>query len=233
MFSNPDDLEPPDLNGKVFIGQVVDNNDPKKLERVRVTIPGLYEGSTADLPWCAPKVGKMFGNKAGVGVFSVPDLGTWVFVELQDGNAHYPLYTGSPVQTRADLPEADANYPNRYGFKDKAGNIIYVDPTSGQNTIRVQHASGTEIRINNDGSINITAVATITSSAPQWNHTGNMQLTGNLVQIGNQEVTGDITATGTITGETDVIGGGNEISLETHRHGGVFPGGSQTAPPTP
>lgn len=205
MLANLNDLEQTDYTGQTFIGTVVANNDPEKLERVKVTIPNLYEGTVANLPWVAPKVAKLFGNRTGVGVFSVPDIGTTVYVEFQNGDPHYPFYLGSPVLSRADLPEADANYPNRYGFKDKAGNLFYVDTTPGSNVVQFTHASGTSIRIENNGNI--------TSAAPTWNHTGTVNVTGQ------------------INASVDVVGGG--ISLKTHTHGGVDTGGGSTAPPNP
>lgn len=221
MLTSVSDTEQTDYKGKIFIGQVVDNNDPLKLERVRVTIPSLYQGEVSNLPWCAPKTDKGFGNKAGVGVFSVPVLGTWVYVELQDGDAHYPVYVGSPVQNKTDLPEADVNYPNRYGSKDQAGNLFYVDTTPGSNVLHIRHASGTQITVNNDGSVSIASVGDITSSAPNWNHTGDMTITG------------DVDVTGTVDATVDVKAGPLNISLVTHKHPGVLSGGSNTGPSIP
>ena len=43
------------------------------------------------------------------------------------------------------------------------------------------------------------------------------------------ECTGDVTVAGTLTATVDVLGGGK--SLKTHTHGGVTPGGSNTAGP--
>lgn len=237
-----------DYRGKLFIGTVVDNDDPSMVERVRVTIPGLYEGAVDNLPWVAPKVGKMFGNKPGSGVFSVPDVGSFVYVELQDGNPHYPMYVGSPVQSRIDLAEADINYPDRYGWKDKRGNLFFVDTTPGQNTIEVRHASGTFFRINNNGSIDLQAIGVINSQAPQWNHIGNVQLDGNFVLNGNQITTGNQNTTGNvfILGTFDQTGAPSTISgpltvddevtalgtqLHEHHHSGVRNGPNLSGPP--
>lgn len=233
MLTNPNDIDSVDYSEHVFIGQVVANNDPLKLERVKVRITGLYEGQVEDLPWCAPKYSKAFGNKAGVGVFSVPSVGTWLFVELQNGDAHFPLYTGSPVQTKADLPEADVNYPNRYGLKDPAGNLFYVDTTPGSVVVHFQHVSGTQLTINNNGSVNLQAVDTITSVAPTWNHTGNVNITGDVSITGNQDVDGNVDVTGTVDALIDVKAGPLDISLVTHRHAGVTPGGGTSGIPIP
>jgi phage baseplate assembly protein gpV len=84
------------------------------------------------------------------------------------------------------------------------------------------HQSGSLLKFHNDGSVelhaqtdlnatiggnaNVTVAGNITSSAAAWNHTGNVHVSG-----------GDVTADG--------------ISLKTHVHGGVTPGGGTTAGP--
>jgi phage baseplate assembly protein V len=73
------------------------------------------------------------------------------------------------------------------------------------------HASGSTLQFHNDGTVALVSAGTLTSTAPQWNHTGN------------------ITVTGTLTATTDVIGGGK--SLKTHTHSGVTPGGGTTGAP--
>jgi phage baseplate assembly protein V len=47
---------------------------------------------------------------------------------------------------------------------------------------------------------------------------------------GDVAITGNVDVTGTVTASDDVIGGG--ISLNSHTHGGVQSGGSNTAPPS-
>lgn len=218
MFDSLNDAsEKTNYAGKTFIGRVVDNNDPLRVERVKAEVIGLYEGDPEVLPWIAPKVAKGFGNKAGSGVFSVPDLDSFVYIELQDGNPHYPFYVGSPVQVRVDLPEADVNYPNRYGFKDRRGNTLIIDTTPGQNILTFIHASGTQVRINNDGSVDLTVAGPLVSSAPVWRHDGDIELTGNLA------------VDGAVTAANDVIAQG--VSLRTHIHGGVDTGGGNTTGP--
>lgn len=47
------------------------------------------------------------------------------------------------------------------------------------------HASGSSLKFNNDGTVNLVSSSTLTSSAPQWNHTGNMTVTGNVIASGD------------------------------------------------
>jgi len=57
-------------------------------------------------------------------------------------------------------------------------------------------------------------------------------LTGDGLRIvapGGLTIEGDVTVTGTVTASEDVIGG--DISLKSHKHGGVQAGGAQTGGP--
>lgn len=47
-----------------------------------------------------------------------------------------------------------STYPKkRFLYRDDNGNKFYIDKTEGNNVLRIQHFSGTEIQIMNDGSI--------------------------------------------------------------------------------
>ncbi|CBJ38342.1 putative Phage baseplate assembly protein V [Ralstonia solanacearum CMR15] len=105
------------------------------------------------------------------------------------------------------------------------------------------HASGSKLQFHNDGTVTLVSAGTLTSQAPQWNHTGPVQISGTLQvtqQITGQggmaisggtgaamQVTGDMHSTGTITGDTDVIAAGK--SGKGHIH--VDPQGGAVGPP--
>lgn len=213
MLNNLQQLDTIDFRGHIFIGVVRFNNDPLRLERIKVSIPGVFDSSNeAELPWVAPLAEGPIPNGSGFGSFGlVPPVGSKVFVQFQHGNPLYPVYYGSPIVQGDRVAEANVNYPNRYGWRDPRGNVFYVDTTEGGNVIRLQHASGTTITINNDGSVSLVAVGPISSQAPIWNHVG------------------DINVDGTINSTEDVIASG--VSLTTHVHSGVDRGGSNTDPP--
>lgn len=215
MLKSLSHIDRNDIRGRLFIGTVVVNNDPNQLERIKVTIPKLFETSDpGQLPWVGRRDGGPIATAAGHGSFGlVPRIGDKVWVEFQDGNPLFGLYWHAPILNGLRVPEANVNYPNRYGWKDPAGNLFMVDTTSGQNTITIQHAAGTTIRINNDGSIDLVAAGVINSSAPEWNHTG------------------PINVEGLVTVSVDVIAGSNDVSLVNHVHGGVDSGPNNTSPP--
>lgn len=77
-------------------GIVVENEDPKGLWRVRVTIAGLIEEAS---PWAWP-LGTQGGGSKGKGGFSVPKKGATVGVLFLQGDPERPHYMpghfGSP-----------------------------------------------------------------------------------------------------------------------------------------
>ena len=54
-------------------GTVVFNDDPERLGRVKVTIPGLFEGTTDKLPWIRRKMDTSFCGQ-DCEIFDVPSF---------------------------------------------------------------------------------------------------------------------------------------------------------------
>jgi hypothetical protein len=76
------------LYGK-YRGRVSDNDDPLKLGRVRVKVPDVFgdEESGWALP-CFPLAAP------GMGLFLVPPVEAWVWVEFEYGSPEKPIYSG-------------------------------------------------------------------------------------------------------------------------------------------
>lgn len=176
MLNNLQQLDTIDFRGHIFIGIVRFNNDPLRLERIKVSIPGVFDSpNEAELPWVAPLAEGPIPNGSGFGSFGlVPPVGSKVFVQFQHGNPLYPVYYGSPIVQGDRVAEANVNYPNRYGWRDPRGNVFYVDTTEGGNVIRLEHASGTTVTINNDGRVTVQSVEEV-----QVISEGNMLLQSN------------------------------------------------------
>jgi len=234
MINSLIDVPDRDYDGVYFEGTVVDNNDPDKLERVRISCPGLYEGSdTTMFPWARSIRRMMFGGGQHVGQFGVPIIGTTVSFILDQGDPHHPIYLGYSLKDGNQVTEAGTNYPNRYGFKDPNGNLFYIDMTT--KTVHFTHGnSGMTIDIAADGSItvNTPARATITSTGDiTFTSQGKVQITGQEVDITSQskvqvsasseiDLTAatdiDLNATrlnGNISGQSDFTAGGGTVAL--------------------
>lgn len=73
--------------GKSYVGVVEDNNDPKKLGRVKVRVFNVFDELEAvDLPWARPWK-DLNGN-----AFNIPDKGKVVTVVFESANIYKPEY---------------------------------------------------------------------------------------------------------------------------------------------
>ena len=232
-FSSMNDLSPQKNDG-FLLGTVKFNNDPERLQRIKVSVPRLMEGDVNNLPWISPILSAPQGFTSSAGVMEVPALGALVVVQFQSGQIYYGLCHGS-VPTKSHTPNAALllNYPNRRGWSDTAGNLMWVDVTSGQTEFHLSHVSGTYVHIDNLGNLHISSVkqvlvdcetAVVNASVstavtcPTNTINGNLVLNGNLTHTGNTVQTGNVTINGKNVGST-------------HVHSGVQAGGSNSGQP--
>lgn len=142
---------------RFLIAKVVENNDPLKMQRVKVTIPQLLEGDTEKLPWVLPVVPSSLGGNTKTALeVSVPPVGSHVVIVLQNNDVNYGLIVGSLPPSSGELGVLETNYPNRRGWVDRAGNHFFVDTLEGQVSIEIRHASGTTVNIDKDGNLTVT-----------------------------------------------------------------------------
>ncbi len=247
-FNSRSSQDAPNYEGQ-FMGVVLSNDDPEQRQRVKCGVPGLMQGDasdvanyTKDLPWIQPIVQSSFGMTTSFNVMNVPEIGSVVELEFQNGQLEYGLVRGFlPVKNMVYHPELLVNYPKRRGFLDPAQNLFYIDSTDGQEKIHFRTKANTYITVDEEGNIevfavkditltvggsisievqgdaNINVVGNMTSKAASWIHEGPVQFK-NTVQV-------DLT----LTADVDVIGGGK--SLKDHTHGGISSGSAHTTPP--
>jgi hypothetical protein len=156
-----------DLLEKIWIGKVVDNNDPRKLGRIKVMIDSLFGGiSINHLPWVSPIKSVLLGSNSSTSHFSVPEIGTFVIVKFEK-----TVYNGYYIGEIQSLPTHqslfDENYPETYGFQDASGNYFKINKST--KTIEVYHSSGTHIVIDQQGNISIQAVGDVNINAKNIN----------------------------------------------------------------
>ena len=94
----------------LYIGEVVDRDDPEGLGRVRVRIPGLVDPAS---PWAFP-LGTVGGGSDRRGFFCVPEKGAEVGVLFHQGDVDHPFYLcghwGKP-NGQAEVPEPARDLP--------------------------------------------------------------------------------------------------------------------------
>lgn len=125
-----------------------------------------------------PVASLQVGN--GWGLFCPPSAGDMVQVEFQEADGLVGVIVGRFFN--------DADRP--------------LGAPSGE--FWLVNKSGSKLRFHNDGTVDLVAVGTLTTSAPQWNHTGpvhitgNLQLTGDAAVSGNETVGGNVQASGNV-----------------------------------
>lgn len=138
-----DDPDRPDspLFG-MYTGVVLDREDPEKLGRVRIQIPGLIEEGTE---WAFPL--GMGGGAAQRGTVFVPPLGAEVAVWFRMGDIDQPYYFGGHLGRGEQLTGTEGD-PDAYAIETESY-VVLIDerPESRSLTLR-DKASGNQIQMN-------------------------------------------------------------------------------------
>jgi hypothetical protein len=96
--------------GKLYFGKyrgtVINNIDPMQMGRIQALVPDVL----GDLPssWAMPclSVGGMQG-----GMFTVPIVGSGVWIEFEQGDSDYPIWTGCFYGSDAEIPSMAKTVP--------------------------------------------------------------------------------------------------------------------------
>jgi hypothetical protein len=112
-----------------YRGTVIENIDPEQIGRIICMVPDVL--GIAPSSWAMPCV-----PAAGIqsGVFVVPPIGSGVWVEFEQGNPDYPIWTGGFWGLVADVPILATAPP----AIPPGQNIVLQ--TTGQNMIMVSDA---------------------------------------------------------------------------------------------
>jgi len=103
-----------------------------------------------------------------------------------------PVSPGDQVEVKFFGGEIENGYVSGRLFSDQQR------PTGAKSgEFFLTHASGSKLKFNNDGTVTLVSAGTLTSQAPQWNHTGPLNITGKLL------------VTDTITGQNGMAVSGN------------------------
>ncbi len=137
----------PGFYGK-YRGIVSDNQDPLMVGRVKAKVPDVF--GDEDCGWAMPCL--PFGG-SGVGFFAVPDTGAGVWIEFEQGDPEYPIWTGSWWGSIAELPSKLVTPPpwKKVIVKTPGGHSILLDDTPGIGGITLETSSGQKIALTSLG----------------------------------------------------------------------------------
>lgn len=163
-----DYLNEDSLDSTIWVGEVVDNNDPDFTGKCRVRVYGKFDGTVdmdnpksqysipdLDIPWAYPAGSTIFGGgkDKGAGSLSVPKLGTKVKLVFSGGNIYSPEYVAIQDLNTAVSNEIKDSYQNAHVLffdEDERVKIVYT-PAKG---LELFHKDS-HIVINPDSSITI------------------------------------------------------------------------------
>ena len=112
-----------------YRGTVFSNVDPENRGRIQAIVPDVQgiTPTTFAMP-CLPVAGK------GSGTFFVPEIGSGVWIEFEQGDPDYPIWTGCFWGVTAELPEL--------GIASPPPTPNMVLQTTGRNSITIFGAPG-------------------------------------------------------------------------------------------
>ena len=137
-----------------YRGMVIDNVDPMQIGRVMVQAPDVLGESISS--WAMPCV-----PAAGIqsGCFIVPPIGSQVWVEFEQGNPDYPIWSGGFWGLVADVPILATAPPaippgQNIVLQTTGQNMVMVSdapPTPATGGIVLKSVSGAMIVVNETG----------------------------------------------------------------------------------
>jgi uncharacterized protein involved in type VI secretion and phage assembly len=133
-----------------YRGTVLNNVDPMQMGRLQVVVPDVAGviPSTWAMP-CFPIAGKQMG------AYLIPQIGSGVWVEFEQGDPDHPVWTGCYYGSAAEVPAlAFAGVPASPNivFQTTAQNTVVISdlpgPTGG---IMLKSTTGATIIVNDTG----------------------------------------------------------------------------------
>ncbi|APR88479.1 VgrG protein [Minicystis rosea] len=129
----------------VVVGQVIDNNDPDNLGRVKLKFPWISDEHKTD--WTRVMT-PMAGKERGF--FFLPEVGDEVLVTFQFGDVSHPYVLGA-LWSKEDRPPPTANKGqsskgersvNRRVIQSTSGHLITLDDSKGKEKITIVGKGG-------------------------------------------------------------------------------------------
>jgi hypothetical protein len=125
-----------------YRGFVVDDDDPEKLGRLKLTVPSVL-GEEVVTGWAMPCL--PYGGAANRGMLFVPEKESGVWVEFEEGDLEFPIWVGTfwskpggdselPLPNGADGAEEDEvqGPPTRKVIKTAKGHTLQFEDGDGE-----------------------------------------------------------------------------------------------------
>ena len=133
-----------------YRGTVVNNVDVMQMGRIQAMVPDV--SALALTSWCMPCV-----PVAGIqtGVFTVPPIGAGVWIEFEQGDPDYPIWTGCFWGSAAEVPAlAHTVPPALFGITMQTtlqNGIVVSDVPGPTGGIMLKSTTGATIIVNDTG----------------------------------------------------------------------------------
>ena len=144
-----------------YQGQVINNLDDKQMGRVQVTVPAVTgeQISTWAMP-CVPAAGIQ------AGLFIVPAIGSKVWIEYEQGDPDYPIWTGGYWGSAAEVPPlalaAPPGLQNILLQTTQQNTLLITDTPGPQGGIVLKSTGGSMLIVNDTGIYLTNGAASIT-----------------------------------------------------------------------
>ncbi len=138
-----------------YRGTVINNIDPMQLGRLLVMVPDVLGPTPSS--WAEPCVPLAGPTGPPMGVYLVPPIGAGVWVEFEQGDPEYPIWTGCRWGAPSDIPPlaragnpADPNIVLQ-SLLQHTVMISDLPPTPATGGIILKSATGAMIVVNDSG----------------------------------------------------------------------------------
>jgi phage baseplate assembly protein gpV len=130
-----------------YRGVVASNADPLNLGRLQANVPRILGAETTG--WAVPAFA--YGGASEQGFFAVPDAGAGVWIEFEEGDLSYPIWTGTWYQS-GQIPESAT--PKQKVLKTASGHKLVLDDDA--KSLTITDANGNVISLDSNA-IKLTA----------------------------------------------------------------------------
>ena len=133
-----------------YRGTVTDNNDTWQIGRLQVQVPDVAGETPAT--WALPCL-PFSGDQSGF--FVVPAVGSLVWVEFEQGDPDYPIWTGCFWGSSEEMPTAASQgtpSTQQVVIQTEDGNLLVISDMAGaEGGIQLKSSGGAKITVTDSG----------------------------------------------------------------------------------